>query len=154
MTYTCIPRDRDHAWAIHLDCVGFLSSYHTHTHTKMLRHIAYFFDLNNFLNFRPNCPFIFLTLVLPEMRILKTFLWTGPPGTGKTSLCKALAHKLCIRLADRFPCGQLVEINSHSLFSKWFSEVQNGMLIHLYALIYFHSSVMSSNGLEWKSPFV
>ncbi|WAR11323.1 PCH2-like protein [Mya arenaria] len=46
----------------------------------------------------------------------------SPPGTGKTSLCKALAQKLCIRLSDRFTYGQLVEINSHSLFSKWFSE--------------------------------
>ena len=42
---------------------------------------------------------------------------------GKTSLCKALAHKLSIRLSERYTYGQLVEINSHSLFSKWFSEV-------------------------------
>jgi len=43
-------------------------------------------------------------------------------GTGKTSLCKALAQKVSIRLSDRFDYAQLVEINSHSLFSKWFSE--------------------------------
>ena len=76
---------------------------------------------------------IFLSGVLDE----------GPPGTGKTSMCKALAQQLAIRLSDRFVqigvCipvvfvifffgssrythGVLVEINSHSLFSKWFSE--------------------------------
>ncbi|CAL4099448.1 unnamed protein product, partial [Meganyctiphanes norvegica] len=43
-------------------------------------------------------------------------------STSKTSLCKALAHKLSIRLGDRYDYGQLVEVNSHSLFSKWFSE--------------------------------
>ncbi|KAG9337770.1 hypothetical protein JZ751_028268 [Albula glossodonta] len=44
---------------------------------------------------------------------------------GKTSLCKALAQKLSIRLSNRYSYGQFVEINSHSLFSKWFSEVES-----------------------------
>jgi len=46
----------------------------------------------------------------------------GPPGTGKTSICKALAQKVYIRNSDSYSSGVLLEINAHSLFSKWFSE--------------------------------
>lgn len=39
-------------------------------------------------------------------------------------MCKALAQRLSIRLLNRFKRSIFIEVNSHSLFSKWFSEVK------------------------------
>lgn len=60
----------------------------------------------------------------------------GPPGTGKTTLCKAIAQKMAIRMNSSFKKALLIEVNSHSLFSKWFSEVSGLQILFLFFYLY------------------
>jgi pachytene checkpoint protein 2 len=46
----------------------------------------------------------------------------GSSGTGKTTLCRAIAYKLSIRMRRRFPKLLLLELNTSSMFTKWFGE--------------------------------
>ena len=43
----------------------------------------------------------------------------GPPGSGKTTLASALAHRLCIRMNKP---GLLIRVSPQAVFSKWFGE--------------------------------
>ncbi|KAL8840448.1 MAG: hypothetical protein Q9170_001324 [Blastenia crenularia] len=46
----------------------------------------------------------------------------GPPGTGKSTLCRALTQKLAIRLREQFSRTKLIELDTATLFSKFFGE--------------------------------
>lgn len=46
----------------------------------------------------------------------------GPPGSGKSTLCRALAQKLSIRLGKQFKQAVFAEINTNAMLSKYFGE--------------------------------
>eukprot|EP01135_Chromosphaera_perkinsii_P001229 Nk52_evm2s163 gene=Nk52_evmTU2s163 len=52
----------------------------------------------------------------------RVVLLHGPPGTGKTTLCKAFAHQMGIEMSSVYGSTLLLEVNSQNLLSKWFSE--------------------------------
>ncbi|KAM0182760.1 hypothetical protein ACHAPF_001006 [Botrytis cinerea] len=49
-------------------------------------------------------------------------LFHGPPGTGKTTLCQAIAQRLAIRLIEQFPHTKLIQVKTATLLSKYYSE--------------------------------
>ncbi|ESZ90165.1 hypothetical protein SBOR_9453 [Sclerotinia borealis F-4128] len=57
-----------------------------------------------------------------KKRMSPMALFHGPPGTGKTTLCQAIAQRIAIRLVETFPHTKLIQVKTATLLSKYYSE--------------------------------
>lgn len=62
------------------------------------------------------------TIAICAMVARCCFINIGPPGTGKTTLCQAIAQRLAIRLVETFPHTKLIQVKTATLLSKYYSE--------------------------------
>lgn len=98
-----------------LDGVWELLHYDSDLKQKMYSHLTSSLQLSNLLKTSRS--------MVGKNRL---FLLHGPPGTGKTTLCKTLCQKLAVRRWSIFDndgySGIFIEITCSQIFSRWFGE--------------------------------
>ncbi|KAL8720841.1 MAG: hypothetical protein Q9225_002358 [Loekoesia sp. 1 TL-2023] len=92
-----------------------------HAHVTFLPHV----DLDGLWELLANIDVVSIAKRPPGSKanlFNRLVLLYGPPGTGKSTLCRALAQKLAIRLKGQYERTTLIELDTATLFSKFFGQ--------------------------------